>query len=430
MDGDGLRRRCPRSRLLGRADLLRHRFVLMGRSGYASVRPDAAATVHGMLIDLDPADVAALDAYEDVGGGLYDRAQRDVRLADGDTRRASIYLGVDRSEGGAPPPGYMESIVAAARAGDLPASYVKGLEAHLPAKAFETCRDLPSLRARVRGWRAAGERIALVPTMGSLHAGHMALVEAARARADRTIVTVFVNPTQFAPGEDFASYPRDFAADSARIAQAGADLVYAPDVPTIYPEGFATTVEVGGPARAGLEDRFRPTHFAGVATVVAKLMGQAQPDLALFGEKDYQQLRVIERVVRDLDLPVAVAGVATVREADGLALSSRNAYLDASERARASGLHRALAACAGADDAELPASVASARAALAQAGFAIDYVEARHAVTLAPVAGPGEPVRLLAAVRLGRTRLIDNVAIKSIGPKSAQRFSDESDAAQ
>lgn len=279
-------------------------------------------------------------------------------------------------------------------------------------------RDVRELRAQIAAWRTGGGRVALVPTMGALHRGHAALIAAARAVADRTVVTVFVNPTQFAPTEDFAAYPRRLEADRATAAEAGADLVYAPSQAVMYPEGYVTSVEVGGPARAGLEDRFRSTHFAGVATVVAKLLNQAGPDLALFGEKDFQQLRVIEQVVRDLDIPVAVAGVPTVREADGLALSSRNAYLGSDERARAPALNGALVACAAAIGRGAPvvASCEAARARIAAAGFSIDYVEARRADTLAPlINGGSEPGRVLAAARLGSTRLIDNVPIAPEG---------------
>ena len=272
--------------------------------------------------------------------------------------------------------------------------------------------DLAGLRERVAAWRAAGLRIALVPTMGALHAGHMRLVENAKAIADRVVVTIFVNPTQFAPGEDFTAYPRDLDADRARTAAAGADLVYAPSVATMYPAGHATTITVGGPAVAGLEDRVRPTHFAGVATIVAKLLGQARPDIALFGEKDFQQLLVIERMVADLDLPVRVVAVPIVREADGLALSSRNAYLDADERHRAPILQATLAATVRRIESGTPLDTALRRARnqLADAGFAVDYVEARRAATLGALdGGEGGPGRLLAAARLGRTRLIDNL---------------------
>ena len=277
---------------------------------------------------------------------------------------------------------------------------------------MSVCIEAKILRAHVAAWRAAGQRIALVPTMGALHAGHMALVAAARNVADRVVVTIFVNPTQFAPNEDFEAYPRDLEADRARIDAAGADLVYAPELPTMYPAGFATSVSVEGPATAGLEDRFRPSHFTGVATIVVKLLMQAQPDIALFGEKDFQQLKLIERMVADLDIPITIRGVPVVRETDGLALSSRNAYLDPLERQRAPVLHNALALCAEAigQGADIEASLAEARRRIGQAGFIIDYVEARTAEALAPLTEV-RPGRILAAARLGRTRLIDNVEI-------------------
>ena len=276
------------------------------------------------------------------------------------------------------------------------------------------CSELTTLRAQVAAWRAAGQRVALVPTMGALHAGHLALVAAARACADRVVVTIFVNPTQFAPHEDFASYPRDLEADRAQVEAAGADLVYAPELAAMYPAGFATSVHVEGPATAGLEDKFRPSHFAGVATIVVKLLMQAQPDVALFGAKDFQQLKMIERMVADFDIPIEVRGVPIVREADGLALSSRNAYLDASERAIAPILHETLATCARAIEAGAPIepSLVDARQRVALARFVVDYVEARQHDSLAPLADTDQVQgRLLAAVRLGRTRLIDNVAI-------------------
>ncbi|MGC2128013.1 MAG: pantoate--beta-alanine ligase [Methylovirgula sp.] len=274
-------------------------------------------------------------------------------------------------------------------------------------------RDVATLRAIVVAWRAAGERIALVPTMGALHAGPLSLVDAAKQRAGRTILSIFVNPTQFAPGEDFTAYPRAFARDVAAFAAAGGDLVFAPEVETIYPADFATTVLVGGPAKAGLEDKFRPDHFAGVATVVAKLFQQCRPDLAVFGEKDYQQLKVIARMVRDLDLGVEIVAAPTLRAKDGLALSSRNEYLSPEERARAPLLYAALLRCREAlrNGSALETTLATARGTLATAGFAVDYLEARHAETLAPVVEGEAPVRLLAAAQLGATRLIDNIAV-------------------
>ncbi len=271
--------------------------------------------------------------------------------------------------------------------------------------------DLATLRICVAAWRTAKLRVALVPTMGALHAGHMRLVEVAKSAADRVVVTIFVNPMQFAPGEDFAAYPRDLAADCARTAAAGADLVYAPSMATMYPAHYATTINVAGPAVAGLEDKYRPNHFAGVATVVAKLLGQIQPEIAFFGEKDFQQLRVVERMVEDLDLPVRIRAVPTVREADGLALSSRNAYLDADERRRAPRLYAALGEAVRriGDGVPIEDVLRTAQDALSAADFTVDYVAARRAATLGAFAsGEGEG-RILAAARLGRTRLIDNV---------------------
>lgn len=280
-------------------------------------------------------------------------------------------------------------------------------------RAIHTVHTVAELRARVRQWRAAGERIALVPTMGALHAGHVALMEAGRARAQRVVLSIFVNPTQFAPTEDLTRYPRTLEADLAKADAAGVDLAFVPDAAEMYPEGFATTVSLAGPA-LGLETDFRPTHFAGVATVVAKLLNQAQPDVALFGEKDYQQLQVVTRLARDLDLPVDIVGVPTLREADGLALSSRNVYLGEKERAVAPALHRALSAAASAiaDGSDIAVTMETARATIRAAGFQLDYAEARHAATLAPVGARTEgPIRLLVAARIGSTRLIDNVAV-------------------
>lgn len=274
--------------------------------------------------------------------------------------------------------------------------------------------EIAALRAFVRARRAAGARIGLVPTMGALHAGHLSLVEAARRHADAVIVTIFVNPAQFGPDEDFGRYPRGLAADCAKLADVAADLVFAPAVEEIYPAGFATTVRVDGPAIVELEDRFRSTHFAGVATVVSKLLNQAQADIAVFGEKDYQQLLVIRQMARDLDIPTEIYGAPTLREIDGLALSSRNVYLSESERARAPALHQALDAAsrAIARGASIDETMAQARHAVTTAGFEIDYIEARDAQTLAPVKdGAAGPLRILAAARLGATRLIDNVAI-------------------
>jgi pantoate--beta-alanine ligase len=273
-------------------------------------------------------------------------------------------------------------------------------------------RTLPALRRTLAPFRDAGEKIALVPTMGALHAGHLSLVRLARRRARRIIVSIFVNPAQFAPSEDFASYPRDFAADRAALTLTGTDVIWAPAVEAMYPAAFALQIVPGGPARAGLEDKFRPHFFAGVATVVAKLLLQCRPDIAIFGEKDYQQLKVIMALARDLDLSVSILGAPTRRERDGLAMSSRNAYLSAAEREKAPLIYRTLKECAEKIAQGVRPAIAAeqGRAVLAQAGFAVDYLEARHAETLQPIERRKEgPVRLLAAARLGRTRLIDNL---------------------
>ena len=279
----------------------------------------------------------------------------------------------------------------------------------------EIFRDIAAMRRKVAQWRAAGEKIALVPTMGALHAGHISLVEASRAHAARCIVSIFVNPTQFAPNEDFSAYPRTFGADRAKLEAVGAAGCFAPMAPEIYPAGFSTKIIPGGPALAGLEDRFRPDHFAGVALVVAKLLNQAQADCAFFGEKDFQQLAVIRRMAADLDIATQIVGVPTLREADGLAMSSRNIYLTTEERATAPLLAKALKKAAAKIRAgEKPAEAAAQAAAkIAAAGFVVDYVEARHAGTLAPIDSMQEgPVRLLVAAKLGKTRLIDNLAVE------------------
>jgi len=279
--------------------------------------------------------------------------------------------------------------------------------------AIRIVRTLSTLRRAAARWRACGERIALVPTMGALHRGHLALVRSARRRAQRVIVSIFVNPTQFAPNEDFASYPRNFEADVRVLNELAVDLVWAPAAAVMYPPGFVSRIVPEGPATAGLEDKFRPHFFSGVATVVAKLLIQCTPDFAMFGEKDYQQLKVVTRLVKDLDLPVKIVSVATVREPDGLALSSRNSYLSAGERAAASTLYRVLKECAEKiARGELLARVIDAgAAAIERAGFALDYLEARHVETLEPVSSVKDgPIRLLVAARIGKTRLIDNIA--------------------
>jgi pantoate--beta-alanine ligase len=275
-------------------------------------------------------------------------------------------------------------------------------------------RALPALKRAIVEFRARRCKIALVPTMGALHAGHLALVRAAQRRADRVIVSIFVNPTQFAPHEDLKTYPQTLAADIAALAALKTDLVWAPAVATMYPSGSATRIVPEGPATAGLEDAFRPHFFAGVATVVAKLLIQCEPDVAMFGEKDFQQLKVVTQLARDLGLKTRIIGVPVVREADGLALSSRNRYLSPAERTQAPALHRVLGECAAAITAGKPiaAVLDQGRAAITGAGFALDYLEARHAQTLAPIAAPkAGPIRLLVAARIGTTRLIDNVAV-------------------
>lgn len=276
-------------------------------------------------------------------------------------------------------------------------------------------RTVAELRAQVAAWKAAGERVALVPTMGALHEGHLSLVQLARTHVQRVVASVFVNPTQFGPNEDFDAYPRNEARDAELLAGAGCDMLFAPTVAEMYPDGFATTVTVTGVSEP-LDGQARPGHFAGVATVVSKLLNQAQPDVAVFGEKDYQQLQVIRRLVRDLDLPVEIVGAPTARAADGLALSSRNAYLTEAERAIAPQLSAALRAAIAELNAGGRIDAAEARAVetLRAAGFGrIDYVEVRDAADLSRL-GPGpvdRPARILAAAVLGRTRLIDNMAV-------------------
>ena len=276
--------------------------------------------------------------------------------------------------------------------------------------------DIAALRGQLARWRAKRETVALVPTMGALHDGHVSLGRIAQTRADHVVYTIFVNPTQFAPTEDLSAYPRTFEADRAKLAALGADAIFAPTPDIMYPSGFATTITLSGPAVAGLEDRFRPTHFAGVATVVAKLLIQAMPDLAIFGEKDFQQLAVIRQLVRDLDLPITIAGGPTLRESDGLAMSSRNVYLSPDERASAPLLQRVLSEAAAAIAAgEGPDSVlAYGRERILQGGFALDYLEWRDAMSLG-AASRQKPSRLLVAAKIGRTRLIDNVGVPAGG---------------
>ncbi len=283
-----------------------------------------------------------------------------------------------------------------------------------PKRHLRVIRTLPKLRSAIAELRGRGETIALVPTMGALHAGHFSLVEIAQVRADRVIVSIFVNPAQFAPHEDLATYPRTFAADSAALAEMNADLIWAPDTATMYPDDFATRVVPEGPASVGLEDKFRPHFFSGVATVVAKLLIQCEPDFALFGEKDYQQLKVVTQMARDLGLKTKIVGAPIIREVDGLALSSRNRYLSPHERAVAPALHRVLTECASAIAAGKPvgAVLRHGRDTITKVGFVVDYLEARDAESLVPVGtSRSGKIRLLVAARIGGTRLIDNVGV-------------------
>ena len=270
-----------------------------------------------------------------------------------------------------------------------------------------------SLRETVRAWRAAGDSVALVPTMGALHIGHLALVAAAKAEAKRVIVSIFVNPTQFGPNEDFNRYPRQQAQDLALLREAGADAAWLPTLEEMYPHGFGTTIHVEGPSH-GLDGDFRPGHFDGVATVVSKLLLQVAPDVALFGQKDYQQLAVIKRMVADLNIDTRILGVPTVREADGLALSSRNAYLTAEERAIAPQLHSVLQVAANElnNGNDVAVTLKKAIASLLHIGFrSVDYLELRSEA-LEPMAEFTAPARLLVAAWLGKTRLIDTIAVE------------------
>ena len=271
-------------------------------------------------------------------------------------------------------------------------------------------RTIQDLRKRLAAWRKAGESVALVPTMGALHEGHLSLVTLAKSKADRVVVSIFVNPIQFGPREDFGTYPRDEAGDLKKLGDAGVDLVFAPEAAEMYPEGFKTLIKIGD-LTEGLCGAARPNHFDGVATVVAKLLMQCGPDIAIFGEKDYQQLLVVKQLVRDLNIPVEIVGAPIVREADGLALSSRNVYLSPEQRKIAPLLHQTISGVAadltqgrGCDDA-----VVAARFKLDAAGFRVDYVAVRDPDTLKPLSGLVKRARVLAAAYLGKTRLIDNV---------------------
>jgi pantoate--beta-alanine ligase len=275
-------------------------------------------------------------------------------------------------------------------------------------------RTIPALHRALDRLRLRKATVALVPTMGALHDGHVSLVRLAKRRAKKVVVSIFVNPTQFAPSEDLGSYPRTWKSDVARLAAEDVDLIWNPDVKTMYPDGFATRIVPEGPAVAGLEDRFRPHFFGGVATVVGKLLTQVGPDFAIFGEKDFQQLRVVARMTGDLDLGVKIVGSRTVRERDGLAMSSRNVYLSAEERQTAPVLYRAMKESVrrlrAGDD--VAAAMAGGAGMITAAGFTLDYFEVRHAETLAPVGSLKDgPLRILVAAKLGSTRLIDNVAV-------------------
>jgi pantoate--beta-alanine ligase len=277
----------------------------------------------------------------------------------------------------------------------------------------QTIRQLKPLRKAIAALRADGGRVAFVPTMGALHAGHMALVAEARKRAQHVVASIFVNPKQFGPSEDLAAYPRRTAKDSAMLSEAGVSLLWMPDAEVMYPAGHATNVSVSG-VSDGLDGAARPGHFDGVATVVAKLFNQVRPDIALFGEKDFQQLAVIRRMVADLDFNIEIVAVPTEREEDGVALSSRNVYLTEEERLQARSLPRALGAAAAAIEGggDVTEALARAQAALSEGGFrSVDYVALCDAATLRPMTALDRPARLLAAARIGAARLIDNVPV-------------------
>jgi len=281
---------------------------------------------------------------------------------------------------------------------------------HTPA----VIRTVSALQRTLEHLRKRKSTVALVPTMGALHDGHISLVRLAKRRADKVVVSIFVNPTQFAPHEDYGSYPRTWKADAAKLAAEGVDLIWNPDVKLMYTEGFVTRVQVEGPATAGLEDRFRPHFFSGVATVVAKLLAQTRPDVAIFGEKDYQQLKVVTQMARDLNLGARIVGAPIMRERDGLAMSSRNLYLTPDQRKAAPALHRSMKGVVRRlrQGEDFAATLAAGAKLIGDAGFKLDYLEARHAETLAPLTRfGGAPARLLAAATIGTTRLIDNMKI-------------------
>jgi pantoate--beta-alanine ligase len=274
-------------------------------------------------------------------------------------------------------------------------------------------RNVPDLRTHVANWHAAGLSVAVVPTMGALHDGHLTLVREALRHADKVVVTIFVNPKQFAAHEDLGKYPRNEEQDLEMLAEAKADLVYAPAPEVMYADGFSTSVHMSGAATAGLEDKFRPHFFDGVATVVSKLFIQSQADIAMFGEKDYQQLMVVTQMARDLDIPINVIGIPTVRDEDGMAKSSRNRYLSKHERHQSTAIIRSLQQAAekirnGTDP---QSATKAASRSLTTLGFKVDYVAARNSMTLALPKSKDEPLRLLAAAWIGTTRLIDNIAV-------------------
>lgn len=284
---------------------------------------------------------------------------------------------------------------------------------HLPLSAIS---HTDALRAHIAQWKSEGLRVGFVPTMGALHAGHISLIETALRHADRVVASVFVNPTQFAPGEDFDSYPRTLEADAQKLVEAGCHLLYAPLASDMYPEGFATKVSLDGPALE-LETDFRPHFFAGVATVVSKLFQRVRPDVAVFGQKDFQQLRVIERMTLDLDLDIEIIGAPTLREDDGLAMSSRNAYLSAQERQTAAQLFAILSELKDRLEAGKPLSECLFQAReKAQSVFdSVDYIAVRDDASLSAIETHGaRPARVLAAVKLGKTRLIDNLPVHGL----------------
>jgi pantoate--beta-alanine ligase len=278
---------------------------------------------------------------------------------------------------------------------------------------IETVRTVADLRQRIHDFRAGGHKIGLVPTMGGLHDGHLSLVRRSKELSGRTVVTLFVNPAQFGKGEDLEAYPRDEARDAGMLAQEGAHLLFAPDVAEVYPDGHSTSVKVSGIGEI-LEEEYRPGFFGGVASVVTKLLLQALPDVAIFGEKDYQQLLVIKRLTSDLDIPVEIEGAETIRESDGLALSSRNAYLNDAERIVAPVLYQTIIAVAEkvSSGENIRDTEAWAIEELKNSSFGkVDYITVRDAQSLLPPSDLQRPMRVLAAARLGRARLIDNIAI-------------------